>query len=603
MAVVVQGEGANLYKITKWLGLNENPDGDTAVKSGEAARMENFRITRDWSLQLRPGYQVIVQKRWSGSVRGVWSGRLGSSDKTVFACGGELYEFDADTGETELIPRGSVDITDTETHFFGFEGKLYIQNGHEYLSWDGEGEITRVEGYRPLVVVASPPAGGGTELERVNKLNGARRIWISPTGSATMFQLPEKDIVSIDYIKNRATGEEITAFLSNLEDGTVTFTTVPAAGTSSIEIGYTHGVTMRAEVEAMQFSEIFNGSADNRVFLYGDGSSRTIYSGLDYDGAARADYFPDLNVLNIGSSNTPITALIRHYSRLAVFKSDSAYSVAYGAITLEDGRTTAAFYYTPSNRSVGNIAPGEALLVENSPRTLADGAVIEWRNHSAYAANLTSDERQAKIISQRVSATLSKMDFANARTFFDRHEQEYYVLGDGIAVVNGVATDTWYIYRDFRMQRMFEVDGELYGFTTDGDLVHISRRYQNDAGRKICAEWRSGAMSLGRDWRLKYAARIFVTLKPEVRSYLRVGVRTNHSAGGDVVTSSNITSFEDVSFEHWSFSTNRQPQTKTFKIRAKKFAYYQLVLQSDTDWSTATILTADIKFRFAGEVR
>ena len=603
MAVVLTGESPSVYKISQWLGINENPDGDTQLRAGEAAEMVNFRITRNRSLQLRPGYRRIGEKAWSGELRGVWHGRVGAEDRTVFACGGELYKLDVETGEATVIPREAT-LTDAETRFFGFAGKLYMQNGYEYLQWDGEGAVVQVEGYRPLVVVASPPQGGGTELERINKLTGARRVWISPDGSASQFRLPEKGIKSIDYVKNRATGAAITTYTANLTNGTITFTSVQAAGTSSLEVGYTHGTTMRDEVERMRFAEIFNGSADNRVFLYGDGTNRTIYSGLDYDGAERADYFPDMNVLDIGTSNTPITALIRHYSRLAVFKTDSSFSVSYGAITLADGRTTAAFFYTPSNRAVGNVAPGEALLVENSPRTLADGAVVEWRNYSSYSANLTSDERQAKTISQRVAATLADIDLTGARTFFDRRLQEYYILSSGVAVVHGIETDTWYIYRDFDFERLISIGGEVYGFTLSGELAHISRRYQNDGGRAINAVWRSGALAFGRDWRRKYSARVFITLKPEPRSFLNVGVRTNRGgANAHEAIGSGLVGFRDVSYAHWSFGTNRRPQTSTLKIRAKKFAYYQLVLESSTDWSTATVLAANVKFRAAGEVR
>ncbi|MDR0838571.1 MAG: hypothetical protein LBN99_02895 [Oscillospiraceae bacterium] len=604
MSVVVASSGESVYKISKWLGINENPDGDTELRAGEAAVMENFRITPDWSLQLRPGYRVIAEKTWGGEVRGAWHGRVGDSERTVFASGGALYALDLESGGATPILASGVAFTDDETRFFGFGGRLYIQNGHEYLEWDGDAPASPVAGYRPLVVVASPPSGGGTELERVNMLTAQRRVWFSPDGTAKTFRLPEGDLAAIDYVKLRATGAAITAFTADLTSGTVTFTTAPAAGTSSLEIGYTHSASMRTEVEGMRFSEIFNGSSDNRVFLYGDGTNRALYSGLDYDGAERADYFPDLNVLDIGASNTPITALIRHYSRLAVFKSDSAYSVSYGAITLPDGRTTAAFYYTPSNRSVGNEAPGEALLALNSPRTLSGGSVIEWRNYGSYAANLTSDERQAKIISSRASSTLGGLDLTAARTFFDREAQEYYVFSNGTAVVNGVATDTWYVYRDFAFKRLFLAGGELYGFTEDDEIAHLSRRYQNDGGRDIHAVWRSGSLSFGRDWRRKYSGRVFVTLKPEPRSHLRVSVRTNRSGGAEErAIASGLVGFSDASFAHWSFGTNRQPQTKRLKIRAKKFAYLQLVFESRADWNTATVLAADVRLRYAGEVR
>ena len=42
-------------KINAFLGLNENPDGDTKIRDGELSEMRNFKITRDRHLQVRPG--------------------------------------------------------------------------------------------------------------------------------------------------------------------------------------------------------------------------------------------------------------------------------------------------------------------------------------------------------------------------------------------------------------------------------------------------------------------------------------------------------------------------------------------------------------------
>ena len=48
-----------VFQIKKWLGLNENPGGDTKLKLGEAAVMRNFKITRDGNLQRRPGSDMV----------------------------------------------------------------------------------------------------------------------------------------------------------------------------------------------------------------------------------------------------------------------------------------------------------------------------------------------------------------------------------------------------------------------------------------------------------------------------------------------------------------------------------------------------------------
>ena len=54
-----------IISIKKFLGLNENPDGDTVLKRGELAEMRNFRITQDGHLQIR---LVVEAEDVSGSI-------------------------------------------------------------------------------------------------------------------------------------------------------------------------------------------------------------------------------------------------------------------------------------------------------------------------------------------------------------------------------------------------------------------------------------------------------------------------------------------------------------------------------------------------------
>ena len=85
--------------------------------------------------------------------------------------------------------------------------------------------------------------------------------------------------------------------------------------------------TPREKVLAMKYSELYNGTNENRIFLYGDGTNTVIYSGLDENGQPTAEYFPDLNECRIGSDVSPVKALVRHYNRLLVFKDNSTYSI------------------------------------------------------------------------------------------------------------------------------------------------------------------------------------------------------------------------------------------------------------------------------------
>ena len=606
MARITGSANEKVFQIRAWGGLNENPDGDTKLKTGEAAVLRNFRVTRDGNLQRRPGSRAIAallpEGAEAGPVRGVWNGNVGGVEQLIAACAGRLWKlWDDEAGAFIKEEIGSIE-TEREIHFFGFDNHLYIINGAEYKVWDGN-TLADVGGYRPLVTVSVPPSGGGETLEQVNKLCGARRCWFSPDGESGVFQLPETGLQSVDYVKDLSTGEALdpSAYTADTEAGTVTFSQAPAMGVNTLEVGWTMAESFREQVLNMRWGELYAGSQDTRIFLYGDGSNRAIYSGLDYDGKPRADYFPDLNEVAVGDANTPITGMIRHYSRLSCFKSDSAWTIEYGAVTLADGAQTEAFYVTPVNRAIGNAAPGQVRLVLNSPRTLHGSDVYEWKNYSAYSANLTHDERQAKRISDRVYATLRQFDLKNCVCYDDNWAQEYYICHNGRALIHNYAADAWYAYEDFDAVCMANFRGELLYGTSDGRLMHFSTDYLSNDGRAIDAYWESGSMSFGQDYQRKYSAMLWVGVKPESSAEVEVTVQTDRSSSyTEKLVSSSLANFAHVNYAKWSFATNRKPQMSRLKIKAKKFVFYKLVFRTSAADSTVTILAADIRVRFTG---
>ena len=601
MAQITGSANERVFQIKAWGGLNENPDGDTKLKMGEAAVMRNFRITRDGNLQRRPGSKEIAALG-TEPVQGIWNGNVGGVEQLVAACGGKLWRLWDEETESFIPQEIGPIYTENEVHFFGFANALYMVNGREYKVWDGD-TLSDVGGYRPLVTVSVPPEGGGETLEQVNKLTGERRCWFSPDGSGTVFQLPEKGLLSLDYVKNLSTGEAIAtdSYTADLEAGTVTFTSATEAGTNTIEIGWTMGENFREQVLKMRWGELYAGTQDTRIFLYGDGSSKALYSGLDYEGQPRADYFPDLNEVAVGDANTPITGMIRHYSRLICFKTSSAWAIQYGTITLADGLQTEAFYVTPVNRSIGNVAPGQVRLVLNSPRTLHGSDVYEWKNNSSYSSNLSVDERQAKRISDRIYATVRKFDLENCYCYDDNWGQEYYICFAGKALVHNYAADAWYYYEDFDAVCMANFRGELLYGTSDGRVEHFSYEYRTNNGAAIDAYWESGSMSFGQDFQRKYSAMLWVGIKPESNAEVTVTAQTDRSSSyTEKLIESSLATFAHVNFGKWSFATNRKPQMSRLKIKAKKFVFYKLIFRTSSPDTTVTILSADMRVRFTG---
>ena len=361
MATISAAAGEKVFQLKSFLGLNQNPDGDTKLKLGEAADMRNFTITRDGNLQRRAGtltlkglakeysltdaasaaavftgaaenlklkmfptasitdglivlsgdevavsyansvsyagyywrrdashvwklhsvtadgdgytwkfYRVTAVPQGSNlKVAGIWTGFVSGHEQLLAACDGKLWKlYDDTTGEFVRVALGDID-TSKNVHMFGFSGIVYMLNGSQYKQWDGTA-LQDVHGYRPLVRVSVPPAGGGEKMEEINRLCGERRLWISPDGKEKTFALPEKNIQSVDYVKSFATGQNIATseYTVDLEAGTITFNEVPAQSVNAYEIGWAVGTTFRSQVTAMRYSEFYNSTQDTRVFIY-----------------------------------------------------------------------------------------------------------------------------------------------------------------------------------------------------------------------------------------------------------------------------------------------------------------------------------------------
>ena len=511
-----------IYKIEKFLGINESPDGDTGLKMGEASDMINYKITKEGNLQLRSGYKSVSEIADGKPIRGMWIGYVDGIRRWLVACNGHVYSINFSTkAKTDL---GT--LTDGTTTFFPFANNVYILNSKEYKKWDGT-TFSDVVGYTPVIRVACTPAtGAGTALQQVNKLTGSKWLWYSGDG-ATTFKLPETDITSVDTVTvGGVTKTATTHYTVNLTNSTVNFTNgnEPGTGTNNVKIKYTKGTGHdRSTVLSQRFCEAYNGFTDNRVFLYGDGTNKAYYSDLEHTtGKPTAEYFPDLNVLDVGEDNTPITSVIRNFNKLMTFKLDGTYMTDFDYITLSDGTVTAGFYTQAIEKDIGNTPYGQVKLINNYPVSLHGNSAYRW---GLIYSSGTQDERAAKIISDKVQKTLSTFDMEKVVTFDDEWNREFWLLNDGKACVYNYANEAdanssyknnvWYIYDNINATCFVSVDGELYFGSDDGYIMHVSRKHRNDNGEKITALWESGSMAFDAEYMRKLISKAYVSLKPE----------------------------------------------------------------------------------------
>lgn len=322
------------------------------------------------------------------------------------------------------------------------------------------------------------------------------------------------------------------------------------------------------EIYKMRFAETFNGAADTRAFLYGDGTNKAIYSGVTEDGKPSAEYFPDLNEMEVGDANTPISAMIRHYNRLLVFKrGGGTYSIYYGQISLADGSITAGFYINSINKRIGCGRDDGAVIVDNRPRTIEHGNIYEWRATST-SGNLTADQRNAQVVSERVHDTLRGFNMEKALSFYDIRRHEYYCVYNGVAVVQNTQNDTWYIYTNFPATIMAEHGTKLYFGTANGMIYRLGDEIETDNGEPIEAFWESGSLDFGKPNYLKYSPTIWLSaIAPEYKT------KDDKSfVDASIVTDRD----EEVKNTFMFLPENAMAMTLMSRLKARKFTYYKL---------------------------
>ena len=544
------------------------------------------------------GYQMsaVVDGSVATPVAGLWSGVAGGKEVLLAACGGKLWSlYDADRDEVSRSPVGlrSID-TDKGVNFIPFDNKVYIQNGYEYYVYDGI-DVEPVVGYVPLVAIAIGPQGtadaGELTGEYVNRLTTHRRVWLSPDGTNATFRLPEPadSIVAITDLSG-----EGTTYTGTLSDTDVTISPVPPRAVNSIEVEYAVADTdetaaMREQVTTNLFCEIFSGGTDSALFFYGNGTNKVLYTGMDYDGMPRPDYFPDQYEVLVGDANTPVTSLIRHYAVLVAYKPDSAWALSYGTTELATGDLTVAINVTPVNRDKGNDAPGQVRLVNNNPVTCSGSELYQWTNSSYYTSNLTRDERQARRISDRIQRSIKEIDFKNCCMWDDNDGQEFYISGNGVTLVWNYVTDCWYRYKGLDAVIMCNFHGDVIVGRSDGKIFRLTYDKETDDGILIDAEWESGSMDFGASNMRKYSSMMWIGLKPVAGASVDVCVVTDRK-----------NTFREKIVSADKAKVPGQPFPVRSKIKAKKFTFYKLLLSVDRKMPAVTITNVDFRVRQTG---
>lgn len=593
MAVVRRRPKTPPTKIERFLGLNEDTSGDTQLELGESPNMLNFRLTENFKLRKREGYKELFPSLGAFDIRGMWYGKVAGSNHFLFATNGHIYEHNLTSHANTSIGL----LTDDETSFFAFGSKVYMLNGHEYKSWDGT-TFGDVAGYIPLVATATPPAGGGSVNEQINLLTGKKRQTFSGDNLATLYQVAETALTSVDVVKVAGVTKTVTTdYTVNLALGQVTFVVKPPVGQDNVDIQWTKGTGSRSEITENRFAMFFGGQNDSRVFFYGDGSNRYYYTGLAA-GVPSAEFLPANNYREISSSQYAVTDIIRQYDRQIIYTNGGeAWYSYYDPITLVSGDVEADFPTFPLNDAIGNIAIGQAQLIQNNPFSIHNG-VHEW------VATNVRDERNAVYKSKKVEPSLDAEDLTQAITIDWEARREYWLaIGNQVWVYN-YRLDAWYRFElADNITCFFVVNNELY-FGTSGQIMKFDESKRSDNGTVISSRWEMNFYDFEVEWLRKFLNRIWVTIQPGTKEKIVVEWETDKDASSQSYPLTyNLLDFANVDFGAWSFLTYYNAHPNRLKVKAKKFVYFKLILTNDSLTESATVLSINLLARTGGEAK
>lgn len=614
-------------EIDKWLGINESV-GDTEIKLGEAVVQENFRITKNYKPQKRPGHWTFVNS--PDPIRGWWYGLIGGQKVLLFATGGKLYRYnlalegisidiadllsgswkdtnlwvDGDNWDEDanapLVSIGNID--DSHTEFRWFNNAVYILNDVDFKTYDGT-TYADVSHYVPTVFLASPPTGGGTVFEEINLLTGLKKQEFVGNGSATVYTLAETAIDSAYTPIITVNGVSTTAFTTNFANGTVTFTTAPALASKVIIQWRKNATSNPTLVLSHKHMTDYGVENDTNLFLFGSTLEQNV---IRYSMVGKPNYFPANAFVKVSSTQFAITDLVSQYQSLIVFKQDGAFIIRPRVnpnYETNQGLNPYDFPYFDLNEAVGNIAPNMVQLVENNPVSLYGSSMWLWSS-----ATGVEDERNAKIISDRLKLSLQDLDLSTAVTFDYQDQKELWVaVGDKVYIWN-YGNDTVYIYTNVTAESFLLVDGNVC-YINGGKIERFKEEYVSDTellGDIIPCTLKSGFTDFASLESRKMMRDEWLAISPDVRTSVNLQFATDRLQGDESKTyfvEYKLLDFNDIDFNDFSFLTNINPQPNRLKAKIKKFTYLQYIFTNFTNDETCTVLKLLMQAQVQGQSR
>lgn len=290
--------------------------------------------------------------------------------------------------------------------FVVFEDKLYINDGSNYLVYDGS-TISPVSdnAFVPTTTISRLPSGGGVLYQAVNVLTPKRKNSFVADGTSTQFNL-DTDLIDNASVRVFIDGVEIatTEYSVNYVSGYITFNTAPSVPLTEGQ----DNVVIEFEKAGSGYSDRIpnctrNIVFDNRIFFTGNNSFKNAIFHCELNDPT---YISDLAYYQDGTTDSAIKDFTVGNNLLWVFKEASQ-------------QNDTIFYHEPTiDTEYGKIYPSKQ-------GNISAGCVskcINFNDDIVFFSNLglegiTGNIDQEQLISHR--STLIDSKFINESNYKD----------------------------------------------------------------------------------------------------------------------------------------------------------------------------------------
>lgn len=568
--------GVDFLNEASLLLANRSPDALNVWK--------NYENTQGTCIETRPGYRKIAQIG-NDKINGIY---IYQKTKAIVHSETKLYlwnNFPSEPSEDNIIVLHENMNRNHRTCFHQFDEKLYINDGSNYLVYDGT-ELKDVSeiSFIPTTTIGRKPSGGGERYQDVNLLTPKRINSFLADGTSTEYYLDSEEVdnIPLDVIVNDIKLEENVDYTVDRVRGKVVFSTAPSepslSGKDNVFITYSHITDYTDRISKCTRTVIF----DNRMFYTGNPN---FPNAIFHSELKDPTYVSDLSYYEDGTSESEIKDIVVGNNILWAFKNS--------------GQENAnVFYHTPTiDEEQGAVYP----CSQGNVSTACYVGATNFKDDIVYLSReglegiVTVNLESRQIVAHRSTLVDPKMkndsEYHNAQMV----EWKGYLLilvGEKIFLAdtrqkfNNLTSFEyeWYYWNLGKSKPTIlkEYKDELYIGAEDGAIYILGGT--NDNGEVINSYWTTIMDNFGYDNLLKTTSKrgALAKIKTIPNGIIKIARRTNKSDEYKYITQKIASGFDfnKINFEEFSFNTKDQFYL-VFKLKEKKINEISLKFYSD----------------------